>query len=94
MQFWPINLILCYLGSGFNKEGKINEAASCSPRLRSESVRESEGPKSQRGGVGRGVDQDGQKTWRTLSADNEICGLAVKAGSSVGLLDVWLAGWI
>lgn len=53
MPFWPINLIRCYLGSGFNKEGKINEAASCSPRLRSESVRESEGPKSQRGGVER-----------------------------------------
>lgn len=44
MQFWPINLIPRYLGSGFNKKGKINEAASHSPRLQSspagESVRE------------------------------------------------------
>lgn len=44
MQFWPINLIPRYLGSGFNKKGKINEAASHSLRLRSspagKSVRE------------------------------------------------------
>lgn len=55
MQFWPINLSPRYLGSGFNKEGKINEAASCPPRLHSsvKSVRESNGPKSQRRGVGR-----------------------------------------
>lgn len=32
------------------------------------------------------MDGDGEATWRNLSADNELCGLAVKAGSSVGPL--------
>lgn len=41
MQFWPINLIPRYLGSGFNKKGKINEAASHSPRLHSSPAGES-----------------------------------------------------
>lgn len=39
------------------------------------------------------MDGDGETTWRNLSADNELCGLAVKAGSSVGPLGVWQAGF-